>query len=336
MSLGDAPSSLSKPRPPATRDARIVAVVYASVFVLTIVIALFTMPPGTSSVTSKPSSKDAPKLAQDQTHPSNKPPVVAANQLSPTTDSAAVRIVHDPDAELRARATSQMVELQQIGHDAGTALFEIENLIKTWEQQTNDLLANTEGRKLATRPSLVEQFAILTQQPNEILEESPRQTRSVTERERRPTLEAVKNWRKRLEAFMQLVKLPKNGASKMTMLSQDFKTDLQNLVTEISDSKSSLFEDLAILNQLSGEVRAADPGTKTLADALKDRNEYQRKRMSEARLRGMRAAELATERDIERMAQGLVAAEIQDSPHKIRRGRPGIVSSETRSKARKP
>lgn len=306
MSFGDAPTSESKPRGPATRDGLIIAVVFASIILVTAVMVLFRMLPGTSSANSGRSPNVAPGLAKSPDHPSNAPANPHATEpksgigFSPfpsafsQPDEEPVRVVERSNAELRARAKSRVLALQELGREIRNSLEQAEKVVAEWSQRSTDLLTNDDGRKLATQSDLVERFEAL----QSLATQSPVSTATVT------------TWRQQLSALLQPLVLPEDDAREVVMPGDALEADLKSLQQVLSERLRVVRENVAALNSLLAAARDVKAGEQTLQQALTTLNEDRQRKLVESKAAGRRKADEAARTALEQAEQTQRAAEI--------------------------
>lgn len=307
MSIGEAQPHDSKPKPPPSRDALWLGIVFAVTLLGVAVLLTIRGLPG-SSVGSTGPVPSGPALRVDPNEPpatkpveqksespfSPFPPGLPKLDSTPLPDPTPVRVVDNSAAELRARVRAKVLALQQVGREIREALGVAEKNSVEWAKQSADLLTNEVGRKVASQPDLVERFdAFLSDSAEQPL-----------------TPAIIGTWRERLTELLKPLVLPADDAREVSMPGSDLEPDLLKLQREIAERGKVTRENVAGLTALVAAARDVKPGERTLQQAIATLAAERRQKLDDAKVAGRRKADETAREAVEKGEQTKRAAEI--------------------------
>ncbi|MEZ6131299.1 MAG: hypothetical protein R3C59_21700 [Planctomycetaceae bacterium] len=149
----------------------------------------------------------------------------------------------------RVRNRVNLIEAYEIGRRVESEMSALEKQLTEWKAMVSSLTSTDVGRRIATRPDLVQQYDALSSL-------------------KVATFDDLDRWQRQFETLFARIKLAHEDQSIHVVVTPKDIAGFQTLAAQITSARDQLRQQERALRLIVAEADGLDPGQQTLADAI--------------------------------------------------------------------
>ncbi|WP_425399931.1 hypothetical protein [Aeoliella sp.] len=166
----------------------------------------------------------------------------------------------------RVRNRVNVIEAYEIGRRIESEISALKKELDEWQDLVAPLSSNDAGRRIATRPELLQQYAALSDV-------------------KMATFDDLDRWQRQFDTLFSRIKLAHGDQSIRVVVTPDDITAFQSLDAQVNSAFDQLRQQVRALQLIMAKADGLDPGQQTLADTIaavqRERDEQFRQKLSE-------------------------------------------------------
>ena len=166
----------------------------------------------------------------------------------------------------RVRNRVNVIEAYEIGRRIESDTSALKKELDEWQDLVTPLSSNDAGRRIATRPELVQQYAALSGV-------------------KMATFDDLDRWQRQFDTLFSRIKLAHEDQSIRVVVTPDDIAAFESLAAEVNSAHDQLRQQMRALQLILAKADGLDPGQQKLADAIaavqQERDEQFRQKLTE-------------------------------------------------------